>query len=1699
MKSIQEGEIIDNAQIQTLDLSLKPNQTVILSKVTSILLTEPSVEDCVVIERKTKSATTELIAYIVSNQAINPEKLQSFLQDYLSPEEIPQFYIPISHVPLTSEGELDLEALLSLTVIDDRLLQQWEEKLQSIPEVDRAAVVVENYSKKLVPLHLSDLLSDRHIVNTANSTQPITSTQNNKIAFDNKSLALSYGGTLVSNADTPATLPETLQRTASQVQGEKIVFLQADGSEIRQSYADLLQEAQRILAGLRRLGLKPQDKVILQLDLNQDILAVFWGCLLGGFIPVIMAIPPSYSESHNDLDKLCHIWQLYEQPLIITTEKYQNSIQELSKWLPLKKDKISFIEILKNNPVDTNHYQSQPDDVAFFNLTSGSTGVPKSIMLTHRNILSRARGTNQLCQHSPGDIILNWLPFDHIGSISDWHLRCVELGCNLVYASKEYVLGNPLNWLNLIDKYRITHSWAPNFAYALINEALTKSKFKNNWDLSCLKTLLTAGEAVSSNVVEEFIKNLTAYQLAKTAIVPAFGMAEMGSGITYFQATEAIPVGRRTVDRDSLGSILIDVDREHPNKITFTSLGPVIPGVTIRIVNDRNQLLPEDTIGHLHVKGDAVSPGYYQNPEVNREVFLADGWFDTGDLGFISQGQLFITGRAKETIIINGANYYNGEIETVVEEVTGVEVSYTAACSVRPSGSEREQLAIFFHTAITAAESLAKLLIAIQSRVTKKVGVKPDYLIPVRKEDIPKTAIGKIQRKQLVKRFEAGELSAIVKQVDILLANDRTIPDWFYRQVWLPKKIVHQPILTESGRYLIFSDRLGLSRHISEQLQQLNQDCILIEAGTDFLKLTNDRYQLNPNNSQNYQQLLENLNLQEHPLTHIVHLWGYDEAQSDVLTQESIEATLNIGVYSLLSLTQALVKIQGDRNLVHLLVVGNHTQAATSAETIIPAKTPVLGLIKTISQEVNWLDCRHLDLTDEPIAKNIDYILTELATPQPESEIIYRNQQRLVPSLEKIAWQQKPQQELPFQNQGMYLISGGLGGIAVEIAKYLLKEYNAKLLLVGRTALPTKDTWQDCLDTEDALAKRIRNLLELQQLDGEVRYEAVDICNWSQLQTVVNQVKSDWECELDGVIHLAGIARERLFLDETKDSFAATLSPKIQGTWVLHQLLKERPHSLFISFSSINSFFGGTGTSAYTAANNFLNGFSHYQRNNCSLRSYCFAWSMWDDIGISRGYQMKELSRSKGYHTISLEQGLNSFLISLLHQPALTFIGLDSTRHNIRCYLQQTSPNLQQLNAYFTSTIDRLSLEKLYLDDRFGTPNTCKFQQLATMPLTKAGEIDRQQLSQLQKSKNAPLVAPRNEIEARLLKIWQQVLETKEVSIEDNFFALGGTSLLALRLFGQIKEQFAQDLPLATLFQAPTIAKLALILQQKDSLPSWQSLVEIQRGDLNKPPFFFVHAAGGGLLKYKKLSEYIGASQPFYGLEAQGMDGKQPIPETVEAMAYQYLQEIRSWQPHGPYYIGGLCFGGFIAFEMAQQLQAQGEEVVLLVLFNTKRASAVRRLAVPQRLIQHIKQLQNQGLKYVRNKTIGKIQWLNNKLQKKRRYAQQKQAIKATQKQENTITYENRYIPIMEAHINAEKLYQPQVYSGKIVLLRTDLQPEGYYVDPQRGWGELAGGGLEIYDIPGSSKNPLTEPHIAIQAQILKTCLEKTQSESKVI
>jgi thioesterase domain-containing protein/acyl carrier protein/NRPS condensation-like uncharacterized protein len=410
-------------------------------------------------------------------------------------------------------------------------------------------------------------------------------------------------------------------------------------------------------------------------------------------------------------------------------------------------------------------------------------------------------------------------------------------------------------------------------------------------------------------------------------------------------------------------------------------------------------------------------------------------------------------------------------------------------------------------------------------------------------------------------------------------------------------------------------------------------------------------------------------------------------------------------------------------------------------------------------------------------------------------------------------------------------------------------------------------------------------------------------------------------------------------------------------------------------------------------------------------------------------------------------------------------------------------------------------------------------------------------------------VAPTTEIEQELATIWSEILGNPQVGIHDNFFELGGHSLLAVKLFAEMEKRFGKNLPLSVLFQAPTISQLADVVQHAEETVSWSPLVTIQAGDPKKLPLFCVHGAGFNVLIYRDVALNLGPDQPVYGLQARGLDGNQPIHLSFESIAADYIREIQTIQPEGPYMLGGLSNGGNIALEMAQQLRKQGQEVILLALFDTYGPNAITLMPPVPRFLSSVNYLRQYMLPPYLHKVRSQPQILLSELQTalgtlrkvlprskagtealdrdkklaffsevhmqksspifsepenfsnpnflEQRLAQISKYIlqrsswafltPSTQLDEMDDVISTNLRNLEEIYSKVQKTYNPQPYSGKITVFKAGEIPPGHQVDSKLGWSSIAKD-VEVFNIPG---NHISIMASKVLAEKLKLCIQK--------
>jgi amino acid adenylation domain-containing protein len=376
------------------------------------------------------------------------------------------------------------------------------------------------------------------------------------------------------------------------------------------------------------------------------------------------------------------------------------------------------------------------------------------------------------------------------------------------------------------------------------------------------------------------------------------------------------------------------------------------------------------------------------------------------------------------------------------------------------------------------------------------------------------------------------------------------------------------------------------------------------------------------------------------------------------------------------------------------------------------------------------------------------------------------------------------------------------------------------------------------------------------------------------------------------------------------------------------------------------------------------------------------------------------------------------------------------------------------------------------------------FVTVSALPLTANGKVDRRALPVPEFDLPATIdtfLAPQNEVELQLTKIWERILGIQPIGIRDNFFELGGHSLMAVRLFAEIERVWSQNLPLATLFQAQTIEELAIVLRESEWSPPWSSLVLIQPGGA-KPPLFCIHPIGGNILEYYALANYLGREHPVYGLQSQGLDGQQAPFRSVEDMASHYITEIRTVQPHGPYLLLGYSFGGLVAFEMARQLDAAGEKIQMLALLDCSAPNLPnRRPSFGQSLKVHLCNLWQLDFQERSNYIMGRITY---------RYSKDNERDFLAKSLYDPQDLTPPLLNVLGANLEAGENYIARSYAGHVDLFRCQVQDLEHYLHPEFGWIDLVGDNLKIYHVAGSHFRMMKEPRITFLAGQIKSCLQ---------
>ncbi|WP_251023521.1 non-ribosomal peptide synthetase/type I polyketide synthase [Streptomyces sp. ISL-10] len=548
--------------------------------------------------------------------------------------------------------------------------------------------------------------------------------------------------------DDPRDAVQALLRAADRARDAAVVTVGPDGGTTRQTYPELLLRARGLLTGLRGNGLRPGDALVLCGLPLDEFFPAFWAAVLGGARPVAVAERPG--ENPAALERVRHTCDLLDGPLVLSDAAGAEALRRAAPELRVA----VAADCLRANPA-YDHVEPAATDTALLMLSSGSTGRPKAAQLTHGGLADFAASSRRILDVRPGHTTVNWLPVDHSGAFLLYHVLAVFTGCTNVHVPTGAVVAEPLRWLDLIAEHRAEHSWAPTFAYQLVADALAERPHGGR-RLDHLRTLVCGGEQITLPVMRRFLAATTAYGIREEHIVPAWGMAETVTAITYGRLDRPGAVHR--ILRSSLDGELTPAAEHTPDEdcVTFVAVGSPAHGATLRLVDDTGEPVPQGRIGRLQVRSTArVTSGYIRDPEADAAAFPAEpGWLDTGDLAFFAEGQVVVTGRRKDVIILNGHNVHCHEVEDAASAVGGVRTGDVAACGIPDPDSGTETLAVFFVS--RGEREDARIARELRSVLYARLRLTASHVVPVPAEEFPRTPAGKVRRGELRDRAAAG-------------------------------------------------------------------------------------------------------------------------------------------------------------------------------------------------------------------------------------------------------------------------------------------------------------------------------------------------------------------------------------------------------------------------------------------------------------------------------------------------------------------------------------------------------------------------------------------------------------------------------------------------------------------------------------------------------------------------------------------------------------------------------------------------------------------------------------------------------------------------------------------------------------------------------------------------------------------------------
>lgn len=540
-----------------------------------------------------------------------------------------------------------------------------------------------------------------------------------------------------------ATLLDVLDWHVQRYADRTQIILLAEDGEHTLSYADLWRGAQLAAQQLQALGVQPRQTVAIMLPTCADYFTSYYGILLAGAIPVPIYPPARWAQIEDHVRRHAGILANAQTVALITVPEAVPLARLLEALVPGLRHVITVSRQRAALPAPPPAVVAA-DDIAFIQYTSGSTGDPKGVVLTHANLLANIRAIHEVLRLQSDDVFVSWLPLYHdMGLIGAW-LSSLYTGNRLVVMSPLTFLRRPQSWLWVIQRYGGTHTAAPNFAYELCLRHVQDADI-DGLDLRTLRLAANGAEPVSADTISRFNARFAPYGLRPEAMTAVYGLAE--NSVALLLSSPDRPAIVDTIDREVFEQThhAQPVAENHPHALRFVACGQAIPRHRVRLLDDLGEEVAERVEGRLEFQGPSATSGYYRRPQETQKL-LHDGWLDSGDRAYRAGGEIYITGRVKDIIIRGGRNLYPHEIELAVGELPGVRKGCVVAFGVADAARGTERLVVLAETRETDAGARAQLREAIVQRVTDVLGEPPDEVVLAPVHTVRKTSSGKLRR-----------------------------------------------------------------------------------------------------------------------------------------------------------------------------------------------------------------------------------------------------------------------------------------------------------------------------------------------------------------------------------------------------------------------------------------------------------------------------------------------------------------------------------------------------------------------------------------------------------------------------------------------------------------------------------------------------------------------------------------------------------------------------------------------------------------------------------------------------------------------------------------------------------------------------------------------------------------------------------------